>query len=149
MIALQWKSLPFHKLSVHELYSLLQLRQEVFIVEQNCPYLDADGADTKAIHLLGIQDNTLCCYARIFLSQEGGGSIIGRVIVHERFRGKGLGYTLMKQAHSYIANESPKNTYIKLGAQAHLRDFYGALGYKQNGEDYLEDGIPHIPMIKN
>lgn len=145
---LKWRCLSFDALSIYDLYSILQLRQKIFIVEQDCPYLDADGEDHKAIHVLGCHTNTLCCYVRIFPPIEGQGAIIGRVMVHKDFRGKGMGYILMKHAHRYITQHFPDNPYIKLGAQAHLENFYGALGYKLSGNGYLEDGIPHIPMIK-
>ena len=145
---IQWTCTRFEDLSVFTLYEILKLRQEIFIVEQECAYLDADGNDEAALHLLGTTDNQLCAYVRIFPPTEHKGAIIGRVIVHSSFRGKKLGYDLMKQAHRFIKETYPQNPYITLGAQSHLRHFYGNLGYVQSGPEYLEDNIPHIPMIR-
>jgi len=145
---IQWTCSHFESLSVFTLYDILKLRQEIFVVEQECAYLDADGNDEVALHLFGKTHDELCAYARIFPPTEKKGAIIGRVIVHSSYRGKGLGYTLMKQAHSFIKSTFPQNPHITLGAQSHLRHFYGSLGYVQSGPEYLEDDIPHIPMIR-
>lgn len=145
---IQWTCSRFEDLSALLLYRILQIRQEIFVVEQNCAYLDADGQDGIALHLVGKMNDKICAYARIFPPNNNAGAIIGRVVVHSSARGKGLGYTLMKQAHQYIEREFPDNPCITLGAQSHLRHFYGNLGYVQNGPEYLEDDIPHIPMIR-
>ena len=143
-----WTCSRFEELSVFELYEILKVRQEVFVVEQECAYLDADGNDNTALHLVGKINNHICAYARIFPPTHVHGAIIGRVIVHPSHRGKGMGYMLMEQAHSYIEITFPQTPYITLGAQSHLRHFYGTLGYIQSGPEYLEDDIPHIPMIR-
>ena len=145
---IQWTCSRFEELSVFELYSIIKIRQEIFVVEQECAYLDADGNDQKTLHLVGKIEDQICAYARIFPPTEKNGAIIGRVIVHTSHRGKGMGRTLMQQAHSYIKAAFPQNPYITLGAQSHLRSFYGSLGYIQSGPEYLEDDIPHIPMIR-
>lgn len=145
---IQWTCSRFEDLSVFELYSIIKLRQEVFVVEQDCAYLDADGNDQTALHLIGTTNKHICAYARIFPPTETKGSIVGRVIVHPSHRGMGMGHTLMKRSHSYIQENFPQNPYITLGAQSHLRHFYGSLGYVQSGPEYLEDNIPHIPMIR-
>ena len=142
-----WKLTPFDGLTVNELYDLLRLRQEVFIVEQCCPYLDADGEDERAIHLLGYIDGILGLYTRLFYTPNTAEAIIGRVIVKAPYRGRKLGYVLMEESEKQIT-ELYKPTAISLGAQAHLEGFYGSLDYQRCGENYDEDGIPHIPMRK-
>ena len=145
---IQWTFINFEDLSVSLLYNILKLRQEIFVVEQDCAYLDADGHDEAAIHLIGTSNHHICAYARIFPPIKNKGAIIGRVIVRSSYRGSGVGYQLMKQAHSFIQETFPQNPYTKLGAQAHLRHFYENLGYVQSGPEYLEDDIPHIPMTR-
>ena len=142
-----WTILPWHALTREDLYSILQLRQEVFVVEQNCPYLDADGKDDQALHLQGKQHDQLIAYARIFPPQSNHMVVIGRVIIHPSARGKGMGYTLMEKAHELSRLQYPGCSFF-LSAQSHLSTFYGRLGYKQCGDGYLEDDIPHIPMKK-
>ena len=143
-----WMCLPWSKLDLLKLYTILKLRQEVFVVEQNCPYLDADGEDHKALHLCGWIEQTLCCYARIFPPNTQNRIVIGRVIVHQQYRGHGLGYILMQQAHHIIqARFDSQPSFVS--AQQHLASFYQNLGYQQIGAMYLEDGIPHIPMLRD
>ena len=142
-----WNLLPWDALSRDDIYCFLQLRQEVFIVEQNCPYLDADGKDDQALHLQGKQSHRLFAYARVFPPQNHNMVVIGRVIVHPSARGKGKGYTLMEKAHELSRLRYPSCSFF-LSAQSHLSSFYGRLGYQQCGEGYLEDNIPHIPMEK-
>ncbi|MCH8535101.1 MAG: GNAT family N-acetyltransferase [Flavobacteriaceae bacterium] len=145
---MEWKFLSFEDLSTAELYQLLQLRSEVFVVEQDCVYQDIDGLDQKAIHVLGYADQLVVAYARIFDSgvyfDEAS---IGRVIVKETYRSKELGHVLMKKSIAFIEQyfNSPK---IRISAQQYLVKFYNYHGFKEVGEGYLEDGIPHINMIK-
>lgn len=149
MIATTWSCKTFDELSLNELYQILQLRQEVFIVEQDCPYLDADDKDQKSSHQCAY-DSTgdLIAYTRLVpkgVSYEKYISI-GRVLTAQKARGKGLGRPLM---HHSIENarklfgESP----IKISAQNHLRKYYNSLGFISVGDVYDEDGIPHIAMI--
>ncbi len=138
----------FNELSIAELYSILQLRAMVFVVEQNCPYLDPDGNDQHAEHLMVTKGNDLVAYSRIF--HPGvlkPAAVIGRVITHPGERGKGTGKLLMQESVRYILEKYPQAE-IYLGAQEYLRNFYGGFGFEQCGEGYLEDGIPHIPMIR-
>ncbi len=137
----------FDSLNLKELYDLLALRQEIFIVEQDCPYLDADGIDQKSHHLLGYDQYTLATYVRLVpkgISYENYCSI-GRVVVKEAYRRSGLGYELMTKAIDESQRIFP-NQKIKISAQSHLEKFYGNLGFIPTGEEYLEDGIPHIGM---
>ena len=136
----------FHELSIYELYALLQLRSEVFVVEQNCVYQDIDFKDQKALHLLGIYDNKVVAYARLFQANDYfEQASIGRVVVSEQFRTKKWGHLLMKTAIQAI--DARFNTQqITISAQLYLKKFYESHGFLQVGEGYLEDDIPHIRM---
>jgi ElaA protein len=141
----------FDELTIYELYQILKLRQEVFIVEQNCVYLDADGKDLNGYHMMGYdQANELHCYTRLL--PEGISypdyTSIGRVINSATVRGKGYGKELMVLSIQKIKELYP-NYSIKIGAQAYLKKFYESLGFLDLGEPYIEDGIPHIIMILN
>ena len=143
------KILTFEELSIQELYKLLQLRSEVFVVEQDCVYQDIDGKDFKAIHVLGFEGEELVAYTRIFAPgiyfKE---AAIGRVIVKEAYRKKNYGHEILEASVNAI-EEWFKTGRIKLSAQTYLTKFYESHGFQQIGEGYLEDGIPHIAMIKN
>ncbi len=145
-LPVSWSVKTFTELTNLEVYIILQLRQDIFVVEQNCPYLDADNTDYDALHVMGMHNGELVAYCRFFTSKNGLCSI-GRVVVSSKYRGVGLGYILMEQAEkNLLSMDSPSK--IHLSAQEHLRTFYGNLGYVQNGKGYLEDNIPHIPMDK-
>ena len=135
---------PFKELTLHDLYSFLKLRVDIFVVEQNCPYPELDGADEKAIHLYIKEDDTVIAYLRIIPSKTGTARI-GRVVTKIEHRGKGLSSQLMKRAMEYIREHYPEDTMI-LSAQEHLQDYYGSFGFKAVSEVYLEDGIPHVDM---
>lgn len=139
---------PFDVLDVHELYDIMRLRQEVFVVEQDCPYLDADGKDMFGHHLMGQDEGgRLHAYTRLLpvgVSYDGYCSI-GRVITSIDVRSKGEGKILMHQSISKIKSLYP-DVPIKIGAQAHLKHFYERLGFTDIGIPYLEDNIPHIIM---
>lgn len=147
---LTFKTTAFKDLSLSELYDIMVLRQAVFVVEQNCSYLDADGKDAEALHLRAYhEEGELLAYARIFdrgIAYADYASI-GRVIVAQKARGTGLGYRLMEEAAKQLYRHYGLQP-IKISAQAHLQTFYGLLGYQGVGEGYLEDGIPHRAMIK-
>lgn len=140
---------PFDKLTVRELYDIMRIRQEVFVVEQNCAYLDADGKDLESWHLMGSNaEGKLICYTRLL--PEGlaysGYSSIGRVVSSNDARGIGAGKLLMeesiRQCH-ILFGDIP----IKIGAQSYLLRFYESFGFRSTGEEYLEDGIPHTKMV--
>ena len=138
----------FSELSTDELYALLQLRSEVFVVEQNCVYQDSDYKDQKALHILGYKGEKLVAYTRLF---KGGDyfeyASIGRVVVQEDERKFGYGHDIIKASVTAISEEYRETT-IKISAQTYLKKFYESHGFKQVGEGYLEDGIPHIHMIR-
>ena len=148
---MQWQVLTFAELDTITLYSLLQLRVDVFVVEQNCVYQDADYKDQKGWHLMGVdEEGKLMAYVRLLpvgVSYEKEPSI-GRVVTNPAARGTGVGRELMR-----IAIEQCKelfgNTAIKIGAQYYLLKFYSSLGFEQTSEIYLEDNIEHIEMIRN
>ncbi|MET1014276.1 MAG: GNAT family N-acetyltransferase [Paenisporosarcina sp.] len=143
-----WKQQAFNELSIQELYSYLQLRVNVFIVEQNCPYPELDGYDDKSYHLGFIEQNKPLAYARILPSGVKYQRVsIGRVIVKKEERGKGLAKELMNECLQFIEKKWP-NQEIQLQAQSHLRNFYGSFGFQDISEEYIEDGIPHIDMVK-
>jgi ElaA protein len=146
---LHWVFKPFHQLSVDELYQLLQLRSEVFVVEQNCVFQDMDNKDQHSHHLLGYSVNLLAAYTRIVpkgISYDDYPSI-GRVVTSPKVRGEGRGKELMeesiRQLHHLYGPVS-----IKIGAQLYLKKFYESLGFEQCGHVYDEDGIDHIPMLR-
>jgi ElaA protein len=143
-----FKLKKFDDLTPLELYDLLQLRQEIFVVEQNCVYQDNDNYDQQGWHLMGYDQVGLCCYTRLLgpniIFSEA--SSIGRVVNHARNRGKGFGRELMKISIARILTLYPEYP-IKISAQTYLKKFYENLGFQQIGEGYLEDGIPHIPMM--
>lgn len=138
----------FQELSTQELYDMLQLRSEVFVVEQNCVYQDIDGKDQKALHVIGTKNNKIIAYTRIFKPGDYfKNASIGRVVVAKNQRQYKYGYDIMQASISAIENRF-KETVIKISAQAYLKTFYNNLGFKKIGEEYLEDDIPHIAMIK-
>lgn len=139
----------FEELTIHELYEVLALRAEVFVVEQDCVYQDIDGKDQKAIHILGYKNEKLVAYTRCF--DQGiyfDEASIGRVIVKQNERKYGFGHDIMKASIEEIEDRF-KVTTIKISAQQYLTKFYESHQFKQIGEGYLEDGIPHIAMIRN
>jgi len=143
-----WKCKPFDALTPHELYAIMRLRIEVFVVEQNCVFQDADNKDQRSFHLMGYIDSTLAGYARLVPAGISYNYIsIGRVITSPLFRNVGVGKALMQQAIEYCHQLFNKQT-IKIGAQFHLKKFYEDFGFKQVSEPYDEDGIPHIEMLK-
>ena len=143
---LKWKIKRFTALSTSELYNLLHLRSEVFVVEQNCVYQDIDGKDQKALHLIGEIDSEIVAYARLF---EAGdyfeNASIGRVVVGIDYRDKKWGHALMQQAISGIEDHF-KTKNITISAQLYLQQFYESHGFVATSEMYLEDDIPHIEM---
>jgi len=143
-----WKLQSFNTLTNKELYTILKLRSEVFVVEQTCVYQDIDGLDEASLHLYFINEEHITVYARILppnVSYKGYSSI-GRVLVNKTHRKLGLGHQLMQKAIAYLKDNYTKYP-IKIGAQLYLKKFYESHGFVQIGADYIEDGIPHIHMI--
>ena len=143
---IEFKIKPFNELSTPELYEVLKLRIEVFVVEQNCIYQDIDGKDSKAIHVLGYYNGDLAAYCRIFdAGYYFDEASIGRVIVSPKYRDKKFGHDLMKVAIEAVeANFNKKE--ITISAQMFLQKFYESHGFVKTSEMYLEDDIPHIQM---
>ena len=147
-MTLHWHCKHHNELSKEELYALLLLRTRVFVVEQNCPYLEVDGQDLlgHTCHLLAWRDGELLAYLRLLDPQlQAGEVVIGRVVIAPEARGCGLGHQLMEHALNACAERWPEQS-IYLSAQAHLCSYYGRYGLLPVTEVYLEDGIPHIGM---
>jgi len=146
---LQFKIKRFNELSTQELYEVLQLRSEVFVVEQNCVYQDVDGKDQKAIHVLSYFENDLAAYCRLFTAGDYfEEASIGRVIVSPKHRDKKLGHELMQTAITAVAKEFGQ-TNITISAQLYLQKFYESHGFIKTSDMYLEDDIPHIEMKRS
>lgn len=148
MSSLTWHCLHHRELDTATLYELLALRTQVFVVEQNCPYLETDGQDLigDTCHLLARDESGLVGYLRLLDPQRMNGEVvIGRVLTAERARGSGLGHRLMERALVECAQRWPGGP-VYLSAQAHLQGYYGRYGFEAVTEVYLEDGIPHIGM---
>ena len=147
-MSVDWNAYLFDELDTHLLYAILQLRQEVFVVEQRCWYLDADGKDQKAIHMVGTLADRVVAYTRILtrgISYPDYASI-GRVVTSPSVRGQGVGRPLMRASIAELYSRYGQQP-IKISAQAHLQDFYGSLGFVGTGDIYDEDGIPHRAML--
>lgn len=146
---IQFTCVPFNQLTVYELYDIMVLRQLIFAVEQNCPYLDADGKDLDSWHLMGRDtEGELVAYTRLLprgISYPDYASI-GRVVNSDKVRGQGVGKLLMQESIAKMEELFP-NQPVKIGAQSYLLKFYTALGFVSTGEEYLEDNIPHTVMI--
>lgn len=141
-----WLNKTFDELTSDELYELLNLRSEVFVVEQDCIYNDMDGFDKDAIHVLGFDKTHLAAYARILPPGTRYKNIsIGRVVVDPKSRGKSLGKQLMKQSIELVKTTWGKLP-VNISAQLHLEKFYADLGFRTVSDVYLEDGIPHLKM---
>ncbi|WP_418649289.1 GNAT family N-acetyltransferase [Tenacibaculum aestuariivivum] len=138
----------FTELTTSELYEILQLRSEIFVVEQNCVYQDIDGKDQNALHVLGIKNKKIIAYTRIFNSGLYFKTpSIGRVVVNKNERKYGYGHSLLKTSIQAIIDNYNTNE-ITISAQVYLKKFYESHGFLKVGEGYIEDGIPHIKMKK-
>ncbi|MEZ5501789.1 MAG: GNAT family N-acetyltransferase [Halioglobus sp.] len=145
-MAMQWHILAFRELTPEDLYAALRLRQEVFVVEQHCAYLDLDNKDQRAMHVLCTLHGKLVAYLRALapgLSYPE--SSLGRIVVSPDMRGQQLGRALVQRGIDYNLSRWPDRD-IAISAQAHLQDFYASLGFAGEGDEYPEDGIPHRKM---
>jgi ElaA protein len=146
---MNWTLKEFSQLTVDELYAILRLRIDVFIVEQNCPFQDADNKDQQAYHLMGYADGSLVAYARLLRAgisyQEAS---IGRVVSASIVRHSGIGKKLMVESIDTIYRLYGHQP-IRIGAQLYLKNFYESFGFQQSSEMYLDDGIEHIEMLLN
>lgn len=145
---IEWRIKQFNSLSLQELYDIMNLRQEVFIVEQNAPYIDADYKDQKAWHVMAYSNDKLVAYARII---EAGISYdepsIGRVVNSPIFRKTGLGRLLMDKSIE-VMEQKYQTSKCRISAQTYLVPFYSTYGFKVCSEEYLEDGLPHYQMVR-
>ncbi|MFN2457510.1 MAG: GNAT family N-acetyltransferase [Chitinophagaceae bacterium] len=145
---IQWLLKKFDELTPAELYAILQLRNEVFVVEQNCVFQDADDKDQASYHLMGWCNEKLVAYTRIVpagvLYAE---TSIGRVVTSFSVRNNGVGKVLMQQSLAAVYKLFGKVP-VRIGAQLYLKAFYESLGFEQASDVYLEDGIEHIYMAK-
>jgi ElaA protein len=146
---IQWSTKHFSKLTVDELYAMLRLRSEVFVVEQNCIFLDMDNNDQIAYHTMGWLNGELIATTRLFDVDQSypGYQSIGRVVGSPKHRGIGAGKALMQYSIAECERLFGKHP-IKIGAQLYLKKFYNEQGFEQAGEMYYEDEIEHIPMIR-
>ncbi len=145
---LLWNVGSFQELTAIQLYRILKVRSEVFVVEQNCPYLDTDGLDPVAIHLWAEVDGEVAAYCRIFgPGIKYSDCSIGRVVTAEKFRRMNYGKILMKLAVDVVAHRFSTSE-IRISAQDYLLDFYSGFGFQDTGKKYLEDNIPHSEMFR-
>ncbi len=145
---INWKIKKFDTLLAPELYQILRLRSEIFVVEQNCVYQDLDDKDQKALHLFGEIEGSIVAYCRLFKAGDYFDfASIGRVVVAANLRGKKLGHELMNQAITNIQKYLGEQN-ITISAQLYLKKFYESHGFIPTSETYLEDDIPHIQMQK-
>lgn len=144
-----WEITRFEDLTPEKLYRIMQLRSEVFVVEQNCPYLDPDGKDNRCFHVMGFNaQKEMIAYCRILPEDISYSEVsIGRVLTSEKARGTGAGKQLMKRALDEIEllfGEVP----VRIGAQLYLKKFYEGFDFEVISDEYMEDGIPHIEMLR-
>lgn len=144
---MNWNLKKFKELNVEEIYKILTLRNEIFIVEQECAYLDCDDKDLNSYHLFSEENGEIIAYLRILEKGVSYDEIsIGRVAVKKNYRGKGISREMLLKAIDFVENNLNEDT-IKIQAQAYLLNFYNSLGFKAVSEEYLEDNIPHIDML--
>ncbi len=147
-VDIAWRFAHFDQLSPREVHDLYRLRIEVFVLEQECPFQDVDGADPECWHLLGRQAGELVAYCRLVPpGLKFAEASIGRVITAAAVRRTGAGKVLMQEALGQARQLWPGQP-IRIGAQAHLRRFYGGFGFAAASGEYIEDGIPHIEMLR-
>lgn len=144
---MEFKIKTFDELSNKELYSILRLRSEIFVVEQNCVYQDMDNKDLKAFHLMAIDEGQIVAYLRILNKGISYKEIsIGRVVVKKEYRRRKLGLEIINRAIDYIKNIMRENE-IRISAQVYAKNLYKKAGFKEVSEEYLEDDIPHVEML--
>jgi len=146
MMTWQWCELT--ELSTHQWYAIVAARLAVFVVEQNCPYQELDGWDLRATHLIAWHDDKVAAYLRCFApGVKWPEASLGRILTTQAFRGTGIGRDLVARGLARIDATFPRSP-VRIGAQAHLEKFYGSFGFVVASDPYLEDGIPHIEMLR-
>lgn len=144
---MKWKIKKFNELKVEEIYEILKLRNEVFVVEQQCIYQDCDGKDEKSYHLFGEDNGKIAAYLRILEKDVSYNEIsIGRVLTKQEYRGKGLAKEMMLKAIEFIDTRLNERI-IRISAQEYLLNFYSSLKFKKVSDVYFEDEIPHVEML--
>lgn len=146
MTSFVFRYLTIEQLNARQLHQILQVRQEVFVVEQECAYQDCDDIDLTATHVLGVKGHQLRSYCRVYT--EADSVHIGRVLVTRAFRKAGIAKKMMADVLGYIFKHFPNHQAIKLSAQSHLIPFYSEFGFVSVGAPYIEDGIPHQYMVR-
>ena len=145
---MQYQIKHYNNLNTNELYDLLRVRIDVFVLEQDCPYSELDGRDKLGFHYIGIIDGIIMATSRILPKSISYDEIsIGRVAVHKDYRGAAYGQIMMKNILEFIDQEWPKEP-VRISAQSYLDKFYESFGFEPTGKSYLEDGIPHIEMLR-
>ncbi|MBB1150147.1 GNAT family N-acetyltransferase [Myroides sp. NP-2] len=148
MNSIHWHTKAFEELTLDELYDIMQLRTNIFVVEQNCPYPELDGKDKNCLHVFATQHGKVIAYARIVPPGLSYKEIsIGRVVVDQAHRKDGLGKILLALTIEKIEEEFDQQP-IQIGAQTYLKKFYSSFGFEAVSAEYLEDGIPHVDMIR-
>ncbi len=146
---IEWRFLTFDALSTAGLYAVLQLRSAVFVVEQACVFQDMDGADESAMHLLGMLGGQLVAYARCLpAGVKFPEASMGRIVTRDSVRGTGAGHALVEKAKACLTQQWGAQA-IRIGAQARLELFYRQHGFVKTGDLYIEDGIPHVEMLRS
>ena len=144
---IEWQVKKFEELTLNELYDIMHLQQEVFVVEQNCAYIDADYKDQKSLMVNGYFKNKLVAHTRIvFPGISYKEASIGRVVTHQKTRGSGLGQLLMDKSIETL--EQNFGSTCRISAQTYLINFYKKYGFEISSEEYLEDDLPHIQMYR-
>lgn len=147
-MTITWQRCTFSELSGRQLYALLAARQAVFIIEQNCLYPDIDGLDVEAEHLIAWSGHDVAACLRILSpGAKYAEASLGRILTTREFRGTGVGRELMAKALAYVDQRYPAHA-IRIGAQAYLEGFYGSFGFQTVSAPYVEDGIPHVEMLR-
>ena len=144
----RWECKSFNDLSADQMYTILCVRQEVFVLEQECLYLDADGKDRKSLHLMGFDGDELVAYARIVEPGVSYAEVsMGRILTTKNARGTGAGIELMEEGLREIESRYGKVP-VRISAQTYLLKFYQKFGFESTGKEYLEDEIPHTEMLR-
>jgi ElaA protein len=145
---IEFSEFEFEQLPPQILYDILALRIEVFAIEQNCLYQDLDFKDQLARHFVGYDQQQLAAYGRVLFDPDKKALSIGRVITAKTYRGKGVGNLLMQQMMNFL-NKKYSQQHVVISSQCYIQNFYQSFGFEPQGEPYLEDGIPHIKMVRN
>ena len=144
---MKWSCKAFKELSLDEFHDIIQLREIVFVVEQDCPYLDVDGKDKDALHVFGEYEGNIVATTRILKPGKSYDEVaIGRVVTSPTVRGKGIGKELMEESMKFVKLHFGKVP-VRISAQTYLLRYYKSFGFIETGEEYLEDNIPHFEML--